>query len=179
MTTVTPESPFETAVHSVLLQWTALKECFMNEFGGPETKEETRAMHDDLMLWARSWKAGKEPPPQELEEYFVEFFECFEVLLEDGSPRQVASLVTSLFAEKVAGRDTLAKRVITQTPETDWLAVVAEEEEEEEAPPLVAAAEPAAAPQVDADGWHTMPSKGKKKKGKNKTSSAAAVMDES
>ncbi|KAJ2727147.1 rRNA accumulation- protein [Coemansia sp. Benny D115] len=92
---------FIEGVDHVLAKWTALVLAVANSWGGPETQDKRDDMVDEIVEFFDAAAAKRQAPePTDLEELLKDILEeDFTISLEDGSEKEVASILTRIFNE--------------------------------------------------------------------------------
>jgi pre-rRNA-processing protein TSR2 len=108
------------AVRVVFGEWTALKLAVENEWGGHDTRQKALQLLDDVL---HHLHANKTLHADDLELSLVQALaDDFNVEAEDGSPNQVAHLLTQLHREASAGATTTADQLLARAGATrSWV----------------------------------------------------------
>ncbi|GAX83506.1 hypothetical protein CEUSTIGMA_g10931.t1 [Chlamydomonas eustigma] len=100
---------FEEGIRQIFLRWTALCLAVENSWGGASSKEKAEGLKQEVLDW---FYKKKEHYADELEELLDDaILHDFNVEAEDGSPRQVAEALVSIYKECFEGDYSAVQRM--------------------------------------------------------------------
>ena len=142
----------------VFARWTALQLAIANQWGGPDSQEKARELVEKTVQWLCE---TKEVYADELEELLdAELFDHWNTQAEDESPRDVSQLVTKIFYETVRNQgETVDFLARSATTEMRQLQESLQEPEPQAPAPEREPQQRREKPQVDEDGWTTVPTR--------------------